>query len=221
MRSTFVSFPVSTVLALFFTSILSAEENPTKNPWVDRFEIHGHLSVAYTEATATGLPGTLPSDDILGLSEDGSFDFRNAALQVRFSAADNHQLVLQLSHQKLGDSVLEQVNNDIEVDWLFWDWQIGPRTDLRLGRLPTPAGLFNEVRDVGTVLPFFRPAFNFYREGSLFSETVDGVGITHRFFDDSDWSLEANLYAGEFEIVLGSRRRGLLLRVARDSSSGC
>ena len=200
MRSTHRFFPLSACFAFLFTTPLLAEDTEPNNSWVDRLEIHGHLSVAFTEATSTGLSGTLPSDEILGLSEDGSFDFRNAALQVRFAAADNHNFVLQLSHQKLGDSVLEQVNDDIEIDWLFWDWQIGPRTDLRLGRLPTPAGLFNEVRDVGTVLPFFRPAFNFYREGSLFSETVDGVGITHRFFDDSAWSLEANLYAGEFEI---------------------
>lgn len=179
---------------------LANEDDVEAGTWIERFQFYGHVSIAYSEATSTGLPGDLPSEAILGLSQDGSLDYRNVALQLRFNASDRHHFVLQLSHQRLADSVLEQVSDAVEVDWIFWDWRIGQETHVRLGRLPTPAGLFNEVRDVGTVLPFFRPAFSFYREGSIFSDSVDGVGLSHRFFAQSEWALETNLYAGEFEV---------------------
>jgi hypothetical protein len=62
------------------------------------------------------------------------------------------------------------------------------------------AGIFNEIRDVGVVLPFFRPSFNFYREGGLFSETVDGLGISHTFWSQRTWSLDVDAYYGEYDI---------------------
>ena len=198
----FSSFTLSTltVSSFIFPCPLSADEGDPATSIFDDLEIHGHLSWAYAEASSTTFDGQVPSDQILGLSEDGSFDYRNAALQFRYRASERHLFVLQLSHQKLADSVLETVGNEIEVDWLYWDWSLGTDTRLRVGRLPTPAGIFNEVRDVGTVLPFFRPAFNFYREGSLFSETVDGVGLSHRLFAESQWPLQVDIYGGEFEV---------------------
>lgn len=201
MTSTKPSFIAIPIFLWFAVAPLYADEASTdKASWLDRFELHGHLSVAYAEASSDGLEGDLVSDAILGLSEDGSADYRNAALMLRFRAADRHTFVAQLSHQNLADSVLGQVTDDVEINWLFWDWQIGTYTRLRLGRLPTPAGIFNEVRDVGTVLPFFRPAFNFYREGSLFSESIDGVSLSHQLFTDTSWQLEATVYFGEFEV---------------------
>ena len=64
-----------------------------------------------------------------------------------------------------------------------------------------PLGIYNEVRDVGTVLPFYRPSFNFYGEGAFTSETVDGIVVSHNFFNDSAWSVDADAYFGGWDLI--------------------
>lgn len=185
-------------LALFCAQAAQAEE---KESWRDRFELHGHVTLAYAESELDRPRALFIEEAILGIPEDGTFDYRMAALQARFRPGDRHTFVLQLSHRHLGDSIIHPLTDDVELDWLYWDWQWREGGRLRLGRFPTPAGIFNEVRDVGTLLPFFRPSFNFYREGSITSETIDGIGLSQRFFADSDWSLDTDVYYGEFEVL--------------------
>ncbi len=64
-----------------------------------------------------------------------------------------------------------------------------------------PLGIFNEIRDVGTLLPFYRPSYSFYQEGSFTSETVDGFMLSHTFAPQSEWSLDADFYIGEWKLV--------------------
>jgi hypothetical protein len=61
-------------------------------------------------------------------------------------------------------------------------------------------GLFNEVRDVGTLLPFFRASQAFYSEGV---ETINGVSIARAFnLGESGFSVDASAYGGEFALVI-------------------
>ncbi|MCG8455913.1 MAG: hypothetical protein MI919_06485 [Holophagales bacterium] len=180
--------------------------------WTDRFQLHGHLTTAYAESSLDQDRTLFVEEAILGIPEDGTWDYRMAALQVRFEATERHSFVLQLSHRHFDDSLIDPFTDDVELDWLFWDWQLGQSTRLRLGRFATPVGIFNEIRDVGTLLPFFRPSLGFYREGSFFSETIDGIGISHRFELAGEWGLEADLYYGEFEVLEQSQGLGGRLR---------
>lgn len=170
--------------------------------WSEHFRLHGYLTTAYAELSPDSDQQPNSSDDqILGLEEDGTWDYRIAALQLRYDPAPKHTLLVQLSHRKFGDSPLEDTDDDVELDWLFYQYRFTDNFSIKAGRVPVPVGIFNEFRDVGTLLPFFRPAYVFYREGSFVSETIDGAVLVTSFFTDSDWSLDLDLYYGEFDLL--------------------
>jgi hypothetical protein len=179
----------------------SAGSSSGSNYWKDHFTLHGYLTTAYQELDPDPAAPRLSAEEaILGLDEGGTFDYRIAALQLRYDPTPKHTFLIQLSHRKLGDSAIEDIESAVELDWLFYQYQFTDDTALKLGRFPVAAGIFNEIRDVGVVLPFFRPSFNFYREGGLFSETVDGIGISHSFWSQNPWSLDVDAYYGEYDI---------------------
>ena len=169
--------------------------------WKDHFTLHGYLTTAYQELDPDpAAPNRSAEQFILGLDPEGTFDYRIAALQLRYDPNPKNTFLVQLSHRKLGDSPIEDAESAVELDWLFYQYSFTDDTSIKLGRFPVAAGIFNEIRDVGVVLPFFRPSFTFYREGSLFSETVDGIGVSHTFWSQSPWSLDVDAYYGEYDV---------------------
>lgn len=182
------------VLGLFGAGTAAAEG------WKDKFQFHGFLTQAYAVADYTK-GGPTPIEVILGIDEDGTADYRFLALQARFEASPKDLIVVQLSSRKLGNSPINKIEDDIELDWAFYQRRLTDNTNLKLGRIQIPLGIFNEIRDVGTILPFYRPPFNFYREGSFTSETVDGALLHHTFFNESDWPLSVDGFYGEYELV--------------------
>lgn len=173
--------------------------------WQDHFSLHGYVTLGYAQADF-GLEGTPTADEVmLGIEEGGTFPYGNAALNLRYDPAPRHSLILQLAAAELGVSPTDDVEGDPELDWLFYQFEPTQHTRLRLGRQPVPVGIFNEIRDAGVILPFFRPAYVFYREGAVLSETVDGISVSHDFFSTSPWTLDATVYYGEFDVL----RQGL------------
>ncbi|MCB1036393.1 MAG: hypothetical protein KDD47_21385, partial [Acidobacteria bacterium] len=181
----------------------SSESTGTRSSyWADHFQFHGFVTTAYQEEDPDPTAPFQSSDAIvLGLDENGTWDYRIAALQLRYDPNPKNTFVVQASHRRLGDSPLKDVENDVELDWLFYQFHFTDNTSIKIGRVPVPLGIFNEYRDVGTLLPFFRPSFNFYREGSFVSETVDGAVFHHRFAAASDWSLDLDGYFGEWDLL--------------------
>ena len=169
--------------------------------WDLHFDLHGYVNLGYADLDLDDGDQRLGDDAILGLEEDGSFPYGNAALNLRYDLTAKHSFILQLAVSDLGDSPVDDVGGDVELDWLFYQWQLAPSTRVRIGRQPAPAGIFNELRDTGVVLPFFRPAFTFYREGAIFSETFDGVGLFHTFAASKPWSLDGAVYYGEYDVL--------------------
>lgn len=165
-----------------------------------KFQIHGFLTQAYAVADfTTGGPN---SDEIaIGIPEQGTTDYRFLALQFRYQMTDKDLMVVQLSSRALGESPIELVEDEIELDFAFYERRLADNTSIKVGRIQIPLGIFNEFRDVGPLLPFYRPPYTFYREGTFTSETVDGALLSHTFWASSDWSLEADLYAGEWDLV--------------------
>lgn len=166
----------------------------------EKFQFHGFLTQAY--ATSSFTDGG-PTDDeiILGIPEDGTSSYRFLALQFRYEISDEDLVVVQLSSRALGDSPISEIEDDIELDWAFYERQLGDNTALKVGRIQIPLGIFNEIRDVGTILPFYRPPYTFYREGSFTSETVDGVLFHHTFNNAASWPIDFDVYYGEFELL--------------------
>jgi len=176
---------------------------------LSKLTVHGYLSQAYADADffggrlpnpVTGAPaGPTAEEIVLGIPEDGTWDYRNMALQFRYQISPKDVMVIQFSNRSLGDSPINDVEDEVELDWAFYERRFGDYTSIKVGRVQIPLGIFNEIRDVGTILPFYRPPFVFYREGTFTSETVDGIDISHTFAAESDWSLDLDVYIGEWE----------------------
>jgi len=173
---------------------------------LSKLTVHGYLTQAWATANFVDRPplpdGSDPGptfDELaLGIPEDGTFDYRTMALQFRYDISDKDVMVIQLSSRALGDSPIDDAEDDIELDWAFYERRIQDNTSLKVGRIQIPLGIFNEIRDVGTILPFYRPPFVFYREGTFTSETVDGIAISHTFWPQSDWALDFDVFGGNW-----------------------
>ena len=176
-----------------------SESNPNSNPAGNsdkalrsRFKIHGFLNWGY---------GVSSEHKYRGIPESGTVDLRAAALQVRFQATPRDEFILQLANEQVGTSPSNALRDDLEVDWLYYHRQIGDRTALKIGRVPLPIGIYNEIKNVGTLLPFYRPSGTFYGDGTWTSDSVDGVVLSHNFAPNSAWSLDSHVYFGEWDRI--------------------
>lgn len=172
-------------LLAFLTSVgARAEESDSS------FTINAYLTLAYGEVD--GAP-------IFGIPEDGTFDYGTGAVLLNYRANDRNRFVLQVAAERLGDSPLKEIRDDVEIDWLFYEHVFPTDTQVRLGRVPVPYGIYNEIRDAGVLLEFYRPPVGIYFEGAFSSETVDGVVISQPIFRTASWALEADAYYGEWD----------------------
>lgn len=161
---------------------------PEEGP-LSKLTVHGFLSQAY--AWSDG--GTL-----LGIAEEGTTDYRTAALQFRYAMTPDDDFVLQLSHERIGRNPFAQVTDDVEVDWVFYQHRFSDSLSLRAGKIKIPIGAYNEVRDVGTLLPFYRAPDSVYPVIGLVPETLTGLAVATRLAGGR-FSLDADFYGGEWE----------------------
>lgn len=157
----------------------------------ERIQLHGYLTQAFAESTDLG---------VNGIPTNGTSEYRNLALQLRLQTSDQSNFVVQLSHEAVGDSPAADLNDEVELDWAFYEYRLPSDTALRFGRIAIPFGIYNEIRDVGTLLPFFLPPQTLYSEGIFANETVDGLTVSHSFFGSSGWGLDTSLFYGEWEV---------------------
>ena len=136
---------------------------------------------------------------IRGATGGGTTDLRDVALQFRWEISEQDTVVVQLAHQQRGNDIFSPKNDEVEVDWAFFERRLGADSTLKVGRLNIPLGIYNEVRDVGTLLPFFSLPVSFYSGVLSSAETVDGVSIAHTFASRSRWDLETELYLGGWD----------------------
>ncbi len=173
------------VVALFLGAV------PTEvRAQLEDLTVHGYLTQGF--AKSTDMP-------LFGISTEGTTDYRALALQLGYATSSTTSLVIQFSHRRLGGSLIQAVEPDVALDWGFiqarWEGM-----NIRVGKVPMNRGLFNEIRDVGTLLPFFRASQAFYTEGV---ETVDGVSIARAFnLGEGGFSVDASAYGGELGLVL-------------------
>jgi len=183
------AFRGAAIVGLAFTSAVTAQDAP---PAESKIAIHGYLTQAYARSEG---------HQILGIPEDGTSDYRTAALQLAYTISTKDKVVVQVSHERFGESQVRESKNDVELDWAFYEHRFTDQTSVRVGKVQTPLGIYNEIRDVGTILPFYRPPFNFYGEGAFTSETVDGFVVSHTFAPESAWSTEVDVFYGGYDLI--------------------
>jgi hypothetical protein len=89
------------------------------------------------------------ANDYLGKTSDGTFDFREYALNASWSKGE-WRIGAQAFGQKLGD----YGDDKIKLDWATIDYQPKQWMGFRAGRVKLPRGLYNEALDVDSVRPF-------------------------------------------------------------------
>ena len=179
--------------AMVAAAIAAAAAGPLSAQSVDggQLRIHGYLTQGY--AVSEGAQH-------YGMNDQGSTDFRYAALQFRYDKKQDGFL-LQLSGRRLGASPIANFESSVNVNWMFYERRMTNGTQIRVGRVPVPRGIYNEQRSIGVVLPFYRAPVIFYDEAAYFSETIDGVVVSRTFGADRSWSLDSHLYGGGWSLL--------------------
>ncbi len=154
----------------------------------DKLQFHASLDWGYGQSD--GLP-------VFGVPKSGTTDYKTIALQFRYQLDDNDQFVTQLLNLSLGVSPLAATQPAITPIWAFYQHKEGDWT-FKVGRDPLPRGIFNEVRRIGTLLPFYRVGSDVYQETL---EYVDGVVVSRRFDLGKGWGLDANAFGGGTDLT--------------------
>jgi hypothetical protein len=168
-------------LALAAAVLIAAPAQAQELP----LSVHGSLNAGYGRAT------DYPS---LGIPLNGTADYRIATLQFRYDVSPEDQFVIQMLNRRVGSSPLATAVGDVTAQWAYWQHTAGD-VKIKMGRAPLPRGLQNEVRYIGTVLPFFRVPFEY--TGDAF-DAVDGVVVSWRQALGS-FSFEAHPFFGGTE----------------------
>lgn len=153
--------------------------------------IHGFLIQGY---------GLADDHQIFGIPTDGTTDLRSVAVQFRYDFNRRDVVVVQLNHERTGVSALRNAREDVALDWAFYERRFNDHTSIKVGRIPLPFGSYNEIRDLGTLLPFYRAPRSIYGEAgqtNVISQNFDGLLVSHDF-PLSSWSLTTEVYGGEW-----------------------
>jgi len=169
-----------------------------------KLSVHGYLTQAYAKGDGA---------QYFGINEDGTADYRKAALMFRYEVTPNDAMVVQLAHERFGASDLTALHDDVELDWAFYQHEFSNGAWARVGKVKIPMGIFNEIRDVGVLLPFYRLPYTFYGEGTYSTETVSGFA-TGREWSQNDTTFEATVYFGESDYVQTDLSRARLRNFA-------
>ena len=155
------------------------------------FTIHGYLTQGYGKANRY---------QYYGVPEQGTSDLRNLALQFRLEYKVKSRVIVQFNSRRLGKSPVGAFFDDVELDWGFYEYQHSGSLSLKVGKVQLPVGIYNEIRDVGTVLPFYRIPPNIYGEGTWTSETIDGL-VTSKSWEASEWLFDLDVFFGGWDSI--------------------
>jgi hypothetical protein len=136
---------------------------------------------------------------LFGIPQQGTTDYRTLAVRLRWAPTAADRLVVQLRHQRFGLDPRPRLQSGIDLDWGFYEHRFGSGLELRAGRDPLPAGIWNALREVGTRLPFFAPPAAVYQQGGALNETVDGAAANLPVGLGGGFSLDLAAYAGGWD----------------------
>ncbi len=122
------------------TLIAAAPAAPAAVTWND-VQFGGFVSQGYLINSG--------NNDYLGDTSEGTFDFREYALNASWSSGK-----FRVGAQGFGQKLGEYGDDRITLDWAIVDYQATQGFGVRAGRVKMPRGLYNEALDVDSVRPF-------------------------------------------------------------------
>ena len=161
-------------------------------------EIHGFGSTGYMQSD---------HNNYLVSSEDGSFEFNEAAVNFSASLTEDIQVGMQLYSFDLGDIG----NNDVELDSAFLDYEWKEWLALRAGKFKSPYGLYTEVQDydmlrTSVLLP--QGVYNRLLRESLMN--LQGGDVHGKTSLGAAGAIHYDAFAGTFEVDTDGGMRKML-----------
>ena len=140
------------------------------------------------------------NNDYLGETSDGTFDFREYAVNASY-AKGSFRFGAQAFGQKLGD----YGDDKIILDWATIDWQPKQWFGVRAGRVKSPRGLYNEALDVDAIRPFVLMPQSVY-DARLrdFNASFDGAMIFGNVGVGDYGSLDYRVFYGDVPMKVRS-----------------
>lgn len=124
--------------------------------------------------------------------DDGRYD--NAQFSLAVTAYPEEALVV-------AGQVFLTASGEATLDWAFAEYRLHDLARVRAGKVKNPLGIFMEVKDVGTLRPFFSLPQSIYGAGNLGAESYVGAGITGEWQAMSGWGLAYDAYVGALAIA--------------------
>src|SRR5512144_1223833 len=127
---------------------------------------------------------------LLGTKE-GSYENAQFGLTVTARPQDDLVVAGQLFYAANGEAML---------DWGFAEWRVDDLLRIRVGKVKNPLGLFMEVKDIGTLRPFFTLPQSIYGPTGFAAEAYLGAGATGEWQGAAGWGVAYDAYVGALEI---------------------
>lgn len=156
-------------------------------------ELHGFGTWSYGNSSA---------NNYLNATERGEYE--DARLALNLHAQPDARL--HVSGQV--EWVQSPEGTEVELDYVFAEWQVSDTLHLRAGKVKNPFGLSSEVFDVGTLRPFVALPQAVYGPAGLIGEGYLGLGLSGHMDRSSRWGVAYDVYFG------GLRNTGSVFEVA-------
>lgn len=161
----------------------------------EKLELHGYGHAAYLETN---------KNTFLGADPGGTWHYKDASLVLTAVLHERSNAWVQL----------HRVDNDSRIDWAFVDYRFNYGSTLKLGRIKTPFGLYNDYRDVEYLRPSSVKPFMYLDVTSVIPESFQGVGYSYQS-NIANGRMTLNMYSGkiidsedsdeEFKTLIGGR----------------
>ncbi|MCP5054610.1 MAG: hypothetical protein GY940_46010 [bacterium] len=131
----------------------------------ERIQLNGFLSQGFVYTTENIF---LPES-----GTNGSYEMNEFALTVSVDVTEKLRFGLQFLARDFGPIG----NHKIELDWGFADYRFANEFGIRVGKIKTPIGFYNEIRDTDALYPVV------ILPQSIYDETLRPVFIAHNGLD--------------------------------------
>lgn len=171
------------ILISFFISFSTPPSYSFEN-----LEIHGFASTGFAKSDTY---------NYIFSTENGSFEFSEIGVNLSAAMNNNIRIGMQFYSYNMG----ELGNNDVKLDWGFLDYKWKDSLGIRIGKVKTPYGLYNQSQDYDMLqTSIFIPQglyTRYYRDIIIAIQGADIYGILSL---GKAGKLEYDMFGGTFEI---------------------